>query len=80
MLQTQRTKRRTHFDPESNYVERRTHFDPESQYVDATLRRQKDELLQTLADYIAKKKTKDETLADLSAIQEECIICVEEIK
>lgn len=58
MLQTQRTKRRTH-------------FDPESQYIDDFLRVQKDALLLTVSKYIAKTQTKDETLVNLTNIEEQ---------
>ena len=58
MLQTQRTKRRTH-------------FDPESQFVDDFLRAQKDALLLSVSKYIAKTQTKDETLVNLTQIEEQ---------
>lgn len=58
MLQAQRTKRRSH-------------FDPESQYVDDFLRAQKDALLLSVSKYIAKTQTKDETLANLTRIEDQ---------
>ena len=62
MLQASRTKRRTH-------------FDPESRYIDTTLQNQKNELLLILSDYIAKKTTKDETIASLSVVEARCEEC-----
>ena len=50
---------------------KRTHFDPESQYVDDFLRAQKDALLVAVSNYIAKTQTKDETLTDLTKIEEQ---------
>jgi hypothetical protein len=58
MLQAQRTKRRSH-------------FDPESQFVDDFLRAQKDALLLSVSKYIAKTQTKDETLVNLTQIEEQ---------
>ena len=48
---------------------KRTHFDPESQYVDDFLRAQKDALLVTVSKYIAKTQTKNETLTELTKIE-----------
>jgi hypothetical protein len=54
---------------------RRTHFDPESRFNDDTLTNQKNKLLNVLADYIAKRSTKDEALVALTEIQEICEVC-----
>jgi hypothetical protein len=56
---------------QSTKARKRTHFDPESQYVDDFLRAQKDALLVTVSKYIAKTQTKDETIADLTKIETE---------
>jgi hypothetical protein len=58
MLQVSRTKKRTH-------------FDPESEKIDDFLRAQKDALLLTVSQYIAKTQTKDETIASLTTIEEQ---------
>ena len=48
---------------------KRTHFDPESQFIDDFLRAQKDALLLNVSKYIAKTQTKDETHVNLTAIE-----------
>jgi hypothetical protein len=60
---------------QASRARRRTHFDPESTIANIVLQKQKDELLVVLTDYIAKTRTKDETLAGLSSIQAVCEIC-----
>jgi hypothetical protein len=56
----------------------RTHFDPESSYIDANVRKQKNKLISTLTDYITKSKPKGEILNDLADIEqvisEECCV------
>jgi hypothetical protein len=50
---------------------KRSHFDPESQFIDDFLRAQKNALLSAVSQYIAKTQTKDETLANLTTIEEQ---------
>jgi hypothetical protein len=50
---------------------KRSHFDPASQYSEDFLRAQKNALLATVAQYIAKTQTKDETLVTLMEIEEQ---------
>jgi hypothetical protein len=54
---------------------KRTHFDPESRVTDYTLAEEKNKLLKILTDYIAKKITKDEALVGLTEIEEVCEVC-----
>ena len=55
----------------SQNSKRRSHFNPESQYLDDFLRAQKNALLLTVTKYIDKEQTKDETLANLTVIKEQ---------
>lgn len=56
---------------QSSRARKRTHFDPESQFIDDFLRAQKDALLLTVSKYIAKTQTKDETLVNLTTIEDQ---------
>jgi hypothetical protein len=55
----------------------RTHFEPESSYID-NIEKQKNKLISTLTDYITKAKPKGQILNDLEDIEQkindECVV------